>query len=164
MGFESLYPSHIERLVELVYRLLKKVKEAVDFQRFKDVKSTAFLFVDFLSSSLYTLLNGWSDKAYIERLVTMPTQEERILNLEQAHKDAIEAVKDINHYVTLMYGVAGKQEVDIREIKISLRSVNEQLDAVDRRLDVVDHRLEPQDKKLDQILGLLSTLTPKPEQ
>jgi hypothetical protein len=80
----------------------------------------------------------------------MPTQEERLSNLELGHKDITEAVKDINHYVTMMYGVVGQQGVDIRETKISLRSVNE--------------HLESQDKKLDQILGLLSTLSPKSEQ
>jgi peptidoglycan hydrolase CwlO-like protein len=87
----------------------------------------------------------------------MPTQEERLSNLELAHKDIVEAVKDINHYVTMMYGVVGQQGVDIRETKISLRSVNE-------RLEIVDRRLDSQDKKLDQILALLSTLSPKSEQ
>ena len=80
----------------------------------------------------------------------MPTQEERLSNLELVHKDVVEAAKDINHYMIMIYGIVGKQGVDIRNIKNSLRSVNE--------------HLESHDKKLDQILALLSNPTPKPEQ
>jgi gag gene protein p17 (matrix protein). len=73
----------------------------------------------------------------------MPVQEERLSNLERAHKEVSEAVKDINHYVTMIYGVVGKQEIDVKDVKLALRAVNE--------------RLESQDKKLDQILALLSS-------
>ncbi len=91
----------------------------------------------------------------------MPTQEERLQTLEQAHKQVSEAVKDVNHYVTMIYGVVGKQEVDLRDIKISIRSLDERLTALEH---TVNSRFEEQGQKLDQVLHMLTTLTNKPEQ
>ncbi|HTI12960.1 MAG TPA: hypothetical protein VL461_00110 [Dictyobacter sp.] len=121
----------------------------------------------------------------------MITQDERIVQLEHSYRQVSEAVKDMNHYVTLMYGVIGKQEVDIREIKISQHAMKERLDEMERRLDGVEHQLDGmnhrldsvehqlngmnhqlesikqqqavQDNKLDQISGMLTMLVPQTE-
>src|SRR5690242_787867 len=71
----------------------------------------------------------------------MPTQEERFLALEPRHKEVVEAVKEINHYVTMMYGVIGQQGVDIRDIKIGMRAMDERLVTIDTHLSSLDPRL-----------------------
>ena len=101
----------------------------------------------------------------------MPTQEERLTALEQAQAKFGEAVNDLNHHVTILIGVASREEWDIREMKSSLRAIDGrlgslegQLGSLDGRLGSLEGRLEVQDKKLDQVLLLLNTLVPKPEQ
>ncbi len=42
--------------------------------------------------------------------------------------------------------------------------MNNRFEAVNNRFEAVNNRFESQDKKLDQILLLLNTLTPKPGQ
>lgn len=86
----------------------------------------------------------------------MPTQEERLSTVEQTQVRVNEAVSDLNHHVTMLIGIVQRQEWDIREMKGSLRSI-------DGRLNSLEGRFELQDKKLDQILVLLNTLTPKPD-
>lgn len=43
-------------------------------------------------------------------------------------------------------------------------AINARFEAQDRRFDTQDRRFDAQDKKLDQILLLLNTLAPKPDQ
>ena len=86
----------------------------------------------------------------------MPTQEERLTALEQAQAKFGEAVNDLNHHVTILIGVASREEWDIRELKSSFR-------AIDARMGSLEGRFETQEKKLDQVLLLLNTFTPKPE-
>ena len=116
----------------------------------------------------------------------MPTQEERFTALEQTlaflqRKSGVE-IQDLNRNVTMLLGVASGQELDIKEIKISLVTVRDRLDVVEQRLgaieqglDVVEQRLgaieqglesrfETVDKKFDQMLSLLTTFTARPEQ
>ena len=83
----------------------------------------------------------------------MPTQEERIQSLEKAMVNFSESVRDLNHYVTMLVGVVGREEEDIREMKFTLRSM-------DGRLTFLEQKFDMQDRKLDQILALLSS---KPE-
>jgi uncharacterized coiled-coil protein SlyX len=87
----------------------------------------------------------------------MSTQEERLTALEQAQVGFGEAVGDLNHHVTMLIGIAQRQEWDIREMKSSLRFI-------DSRLGSLEGRFDAQDKKLDQILLSLNTLIPKPGQ
>jgi uncharacterized coiled-coil protein SlyX len=87
----------------------------------------------------------------------MPTQEERLSALEQGQGSVSEAIKDLNHYVTMLIGIVQREEWDIREMKGSLR-------AIDGRLNSLEGRFDMQDKKLDQVLLLLNTLIPKPDQ
>jgi len=113
----------------------------------------------------------------------MPTSEERLTALEQAQAKYSEAIDDLNHHVTILTGVISKQGWDIREIKSSLRafeqSVTSRFDALEGRLGTLEQsvnsrfgtleqsitsRFEAQDKKFDQILLLLNTFVPKPEQ
>ncbi|GHO89937.1 hypothetical protein KSZ_79430 [Dictyobacter formicarum] len=74
------------------------------------------------------------------------------MNLEQAHNDVVEAVKDINHYVTMMYGVVGKQGVDIRDIKIGVRSIDERLTALDTRLTTLEQNVNSRFDRLEKLL------------
>jgi uncharacterized coiled-coil protein SlyX len=98
----------------------------------------------------------------------MPTQEERLAALEQTQAQFNEAVSDLNHHVTILTGMMSRQEWDIREIKSSLRSIDGRLgtfeQSVNGRFEALESRFEVQEKKLDQVLLLLNTFTPKPEQ
>jgi uncharacterized coiled-coil protein SlyX len=114
----------------------------------------------------------------------MPTQEERLTALEQAQAKFGEAVGDLNHHVTILIGVVSREEWDIREMKISLRAIEGRLGtlegsmgalegrlgtlegsmgALEGRMGSLEGRFVTQEKKLDQVLLLLNTFTPKPE-
>ncbi len=98
----------------------------------------------------------------------MPTQEEKITVLEEN--------------ITILLGIASGQERDIKSIQVGVMSLDRRFDALEGRLYGMDHRLstlekrfdsleqsvnnrfETQDKKLDQILLLLNTCIPKPDQ
>ena len=105
----------------------------------------------------------------------MPTQEEKITVLEEN--------------ITILLGIASGQERDIKSIQVGVMSLDRRFDALEGRLYGMDHRLstlerrfdalegrfdtldksvnsrfEAQDKKLDQILILLNTYIPKPDQ
>ena len=91
----------------------------------------------------------------------MPTQEERLATLEQSQANFGDSINDLNHHVTILIGIIQKQEWDIREIKNSLRAIDGRLSSFEQS---VNSRFETQDKKLDQIMGLLTTLTTKSDQ
>ena len=107
----------------------------------------------------------------------MPTQEERLTALEQAQAKFGEAVNDLNHHVTILIGVASREEWDIRELKGSFRAIDGRmgslegrmgsleghLGSLEGRMGSLEGRFETQEKKLDQVLLLLNTFTPKPE-
>jgi hypothetical protein len=87
----------------------------------------------------------------------MPTQEEKITVLEEN--------------ITILLGIASGQERDIKSIQVGVMSLDRRFDALEGRLYGMDHRLsalerrfEVQDQKLDQILLLLNTYIPKPDQ
>ena len=98
----------------------------------------------------------------------MPTQEERLATLEQSQANFGDSINDLNHHVTILIGIIQKQEWDIREIKNSLRAIDGRLSSFERsvnsRFETLETRFETQDKKLDQIMGLLTTLTTKSDQ
>ena len=116
----------------------------------------------------------------------MTTQEERLSAVELAQVRVNEAVSDLNHHVTILIGIVQKEEWDIREIKGSLRAIDGRLNSLESRFETQEHRIEnlkqhvnnrfesleqrannrfeAQDKKLDQILLLLNTFTPKLDQ
>ena len=98
----------------------------------------------------------------------MPTQEEKITVSEEN--------------ITILLGIASGQERDIKSIQLGVMSLDRRFDALEGRLYGMDHRLstlerrfdtldqsvnsrfEAQDKKLDQILLLLNTYIPRPDQ
>ena len=99
----------------------------------------------------------------------MPTQEERLSELEQTVTVLGKGIRDLNHNATILLGVTSEQGKDIREIKVRLAALSERVDAFEQGVNNhfetleqgVNNRFETQDKKLDQILLLLNTLTPK---
>jgi len=107
----------------------------------------------------------------------MPTQEERLTALEQAQAKFGEAVNDLNHHVTILIGVASREEWDIRELKGSFRAIDGRmgslegrmgsleghLASLEGRMGSLEGRFETQEKKLDQVLLVLNTFIPKPE-
>ena len=124
----------------------------------------------------------------------MPTQEERLSTLEQTVTVLSKGIRDINHNETILLGLVSEQGKDIREMKVSLGAFNERLDVfeesvtnrfgsleqgINSRFNAfeqsvtnrfgsleqgINSRFEEQDKKLDQVLLLINTLIPKPEQ
>ena len=93
----------------------------------------------------------------------MPTQEERLTALEQSQAKFGEAINDLNHHVTILIGVASREEWDIRELKGSFRAIDGRMGSLEGRMGSLEDRFETQEKKLDQVLLLLNTFTPKPE-
>ena len=107
----------------------------------------------------------------------MPTQEERLTALEQAQAKFGEAVNDLNHHVTILIGVASREEWDIRELKSSFRAIDGRMGSLEGRMGSLEGRMgslegrmgslegrfETQEKKLDQVLLVLNTFIPKPE-
>lgn len=98
----------------------------------------------------------------------MPTQEERLITVEQALKSFSEDMKDLRHHVTMLIGLTSKEEMDYRETRIAVRDIQENVQLWDRRFDRIEehlgnlqHGFEVQDKKLDQIVLMLNALTPK---
>ncbi len=85
----------------------------------------------------------------------MPTQEERFTALEQTlaflqRRSGVE-IQDLNRNVTMLLGVASGQELDIKEIKISLVTVRDRLDVVEQRLGTIEHGLDVVEQRLGTI-------------
>jgi hypothetical protein len=77
----------------------------------------------------------------------MPTQEERLSNVEQSVAGMRRGIADIHHNQTILLGVMAEQGKDIREMKVSLAALNERVGAfeqgVQERFDVLEGRLDP---------------------
>ena len=113
--------------------------------------------------------------------------------MEQTVTVLSKGIRDIHYNETILLGLVSEQGKDIREMKVSLGALNERLDvfeqsvtnrfdtlegrfdtlegrfdtleqSVNSRFEGQDKRFEQQDKKLDQVLLLLNTLIPRPEQ
>ena len=91
-------------------------------------------------------------------VVFMLSHDERLLELEQGYKMVNGAIKGINHFVTQMYGVMGKQEEDIKELKISIRSIDSRLTTVESRLTTVESRLSTVENRLTMVEDRLSAI------
>ena len=107
----------------------------------------------------------------------MPTQEERLVALEQKTADHIQ---EMDENFTIMVGVIRHQGQDIKRIfqrletidegldsyNQQLETVNQRLDKIDesllsynQRLEAVDQRLEVVDQRLDNMDGNLNSLS-----
>ncbi|MFL5654534.1 MAG: hypothetical protein ACJ8CB_10190 [Ktedonobacteraceae bacterium] len=102
----------------------------------------------------------------------MATSEERLTTLEKTvallQKSSSTGIQELNRNVTMLLGIVSSQQLDIKEIKISLITVEERLDTlsqriesgfetVGKRLETLEGRFEIQEKKFDQMLHLLTT-------
>jgi hypothetical protein len=105
-----------------------------------------------------------------EKEGSMPTQEERLSNVEQSSAVMRRGITDIHHNQTILLGVMAEQGKDVRETKVSLAALNERVGAFEQsvreRLEALgDHlgtfeqsaitRFGEQDKKLDDLGRLL---------
>ena len=110
----------------------------------------------------------------------MPTPEERLTTLEKTvallQKRSSEAdIQELNRNVTMLPGIVSSQQLDIKEIKISLVTVEGRLDTVEehlgnieQRLNTLEQRVESgfgtSEKKLDQVSELITMLTTRLDQ
>jgi hypothetical protein len=120
----------------------------------------------------------------------MPTQEERLaqveVDLRQFKTETINRYQDIAMQMTMQKGLLDNVIGRLAEVKVTQGEHTRRLDLIDTHLDTfergvnsrfetLEHRFETleqnvnghfeaQDKKFDQILLLLNTLTPKPDQ
>ena len=85
----------------------------------------------------------------------MPTQEDRLSLLEQSYKNVSESIKDLNHYVTMVVGIVGKQEIDIREIRISKHSTDDRLGVIEQRVTSLQENVVGLHDKFDRLEKLL---------
>jgi predicted nuclease with TOPRIM domain len=67
----------------------------------------------------------------------MPTQEEKINLLEEN--------------ITILLGIASRQERDIRSIQVGVMSLDRRFDALEGRLFGMDHRLSTLEKRFDTL-------------
>ena len=91
----------------------------------------------------------------------MPTQEERLSALEKFQKVAAAHIRETEENTTILLGVIRDQGRDIKRMVQHLETIDDRLDTLERDME---SRFEEHGKKLDQILLLLNTLTPKPGQ
>lgn len=109
----------------------------------------------------------------------MPTQEERLTTLEKTvallQKSASSDVQELSRNVTMLLGIVSSQQLDVKEIKISQITAEERLGSMDQRMEsgfetlekrlgTVENGFDALNTKLDQMLGLLTTLTSKSDQ
>ncbi len=85
----------------------------------------------------------------------MPTQEEKITVVAAAH------IRETEENTTILLGVIRDQGRDIKRMVQHLETIDDRLDTLERDME---SRFDEHGKKLDQILLLLNTLTPKPGQ
>jgi uncharacterized coiled-coil protein SlyX len=118
----------------------------------------------------------------------MPTHEDRLtvveLTLNSLRQDFLQAivdntrsmstlnkvvaqqeqnVRDADHEITILLGVASAQGKDIKDIKNRLDGFDERFASFDKHLAGFDERFVSVEGKLDQIMLLLNTLTSKLE-
>lgn len=116
----------------------------------------------------------------------MPTQDERLLIVEQTlailRNDFLQAIvsntsslgainkvlaqqevntRDADHAITILLGVVAAQGKEIKDIRSRLDGFDQRFTSVEERFASVEERFASVDGKLDQILLVLGTLTPK---
>lgn len=112
----------------------------------------------------------------------MPTQEERLIIVEQSVTILQKGMRDINHNSTILLGVVSEQGKDIREIKARLADMSERLDMFEqstsahfemqgkqieanskqieantRQLEALNKQVEANSKLLAEHSGILAT-------
>jgi hypothetical protein len=89
----------------------------------------------------------------------MPTQEERLTTLEQTvallRKRSGAEIQDLNRNVTMLLGIASGQELDIKEMKVSLVTIEDRLDEHTTILNEHTTLLNEHKELLHQILARL---------
>jgi len=94
-----------------------------------------------------------------EKEGSMPTQEERLSNVEQSSAVMRRGIADIHHNQTILLGVMAEQGKDVREIKVSLAALNERVGAFEQgvqgRFDVLEGRLDPFEQSVRERLEAL---------
>jgi hypothetical protein len=82
-----------------------------------------------------------------EKEGSMPTQEERLSNVEQSVAVLRKGIADTHHNETILLGVMAEQGKDIREMKVSLAVLNERVgtfeQGVQDRFEVLEGHLGP---------------------
>jgi hypothetical protein len=94
-----------------------------------------------------------------EKEGSMPTQEERLSNVEQSSAVMRRGITDIHHNQTILLGVMAEQGKDVRETKVSLAALNERVGAFEQgvqgRFDVLEGRLDPFEQSVRERLEAL---------
>lgn len=69
----------------------------------------------------------------------MPTSEERLTTLEKTvallQKSSSSNIQELHRNLTMVLGIVSSQELDIKEIKISLITVEERMDSMSQRME-----------------------------
>lgn len=89
----------------------------------------------------------------------MSTYEDRLSTLEKTlavlQKRSGASVDELNRNATMLLGMVSSQQMDIKEIKISLITVEEKLDIMDQRLNRLETKFDEHTALLTQILERL---------
>lgn len=100
-----------------------------------------------LEQTVTTLRNDFL-LAIVENTRSMTTLNKVILHQEENTRDA-------NHEITILTGVVGSQEQDIKAIKDRLDGFDSRFASLEGRLTSLEDKVTSLDGKLDQVLEIL---------
>ncbi|GAC1391555.1 MAG: hypothetical protein NVS4B11_30830 [Ktedonobacteraceae bacterium] len=92
----------------------------------------------------------------------MPTQEERLITLEQnftiSQRENGKHIREIQENATITIGLIQAQGLDIKRISTRLETMGESLDGVDQRLVGIEQRLGTLEQDMSDVKGLLGQI------
>jgi chromosome segregation ATPase len=93
----------------------------------------------------------------------MPTQEERLSNLERITallQDRLNegGISELNRDVTMLVGIASRQGSDIRELKAGQARIEGNLNVLERGLDRVEEHMGNMEQRLGEHTGHLKLI------
>ena len=83
--------------------------------------------------------------------------EERLTALEQSQKRIDKNIDEVNRHMTILLGLASKQEMDIKEIKASVWSIDRRLENIEGRFAILESRFGSQESRLNSLENRLGT-------
>lgn len=93
----------------------------------------------------------------------MPTQEERLSNLEkitallQDQLD-LEGIRELNRDVTMLLGIASRQGSDVRELKAALARIERSQNVLERGLDRVEEHIGNLEERFNEHTERLNSI------
>ena len=94
----------------------------------------------------------------------MPTQEERLITLEQTITEYRPVLRDIVHELAIVKGLTISQVKITQELRQDISDINKHLDLIDEHLDTMDTRFDTMDTHFDTMDTRLNRLEVKSDE